>query len=112
MFSPLADVGLGPFQCDARQVSERLVGLHAREVFLHKLVALWLFPLSDFGRFLDGKPIDALKPDVVGVVVNVECLVFALPHFVLPCSLLVFFIADQAISICYTELRTGTVEEG
>ncbi len=47
-----------------------------------ELVAFRFFPFADIGRFLYVLPVDSLElePNVLSVVVDVNAVVFRLPH--------------------------------
>jgi hypothetical protein len=49
-------------------------------MLLDELVTFRLFPLADVGRFLYMLPVDPFEPNVLGVVVDVDAVVFRLPH--------------------------------
>ncbi len=77
---PLPHIGFGPFEGNAGEVCQHFVCLHPWEVLLYELVALGFLPLANVCRLLDVLSVDSVEPNVVGIVVYINAVVFRFLH--------------------------------
>ncbi len=76
----LANIVLCPLQRDGGQVREHFVCFDSGEGAFYQLVTFALLPFSDIGRLLDVLPVDAVEPEVLDVVIDVDAFCFGFPH--------------------------------